>query len=123
LHFDNIIAVKHAGFVNGGWGSNNVHPESTAFIPEELRKTYYAGGFQGGARDTYMNMAFELSKNIAADESKGIIAEWHDESHFNKYLCDKEPVALGHEYCMPEDNITKDPKILALLKDHAAIRS
>jgi len=120
-----IVAVRHPGFINGGWGSPNCDPLSTAYVPEPERGTYFAGGFQGGNIEDFLKMCKALKEAIKVDTENGIMAEWHDESHFNRYLTDFRPgLVLGHEYCMPEDNITlPSPKLLALSKDHNAIRS
>lgn len=119
-----LVAVRHPGFINGGWGSPNVNPLSKAFVPEDERGIYFAGGFQGGMLHSYMEMCNILYHAIETDKKNGVMAEWHDESHFNKYLSvfDSNPRVLGHEYCMPDDNITGNPKILALSKDHNALR-
>lgn len=122
-----LVAVQHPGFVAGGWGSPNVNVESTAYVAEEWRGQYLAGGFQGGTREDYLKMASELDKNIDIDEANGIMAEWHDESHFNAYFYGQEnrvpPLILPHQYCMADTNIVGEPKLLALSKDHAALRS
>ena len=120
---EKLTATRHPGFVNGGWGSNNVDKRSTAFIPEELRKTYFAGGFQGGETTAYLQACKTLSDNISKDEDIGIIAEWHDESHWNSYLSTRTPKIISNEYCMCEKNISGNPKIIALDKNHAELRS
>lgn len=119
-----LVAVRHPGFIKGGWGSPNVNPLSKAFVPEDERGMYFAGGFQGGILHSYMEMCNILYHAIETDKKNGVMAEWHDESHFNKYLSvsDSNPRVLGHEYCMPDDNISGNPKILALSKDHNALR-
>lgn len=118
-----VIATQHCGFIHGGWGSLNVDPQSKAFVPFEKRGVYCAGGFQGGKTDAYMDMVNVLDKNISEDENNGIIAEYHDESHFNNYLSYNEHTIISHEYCMGEAYISGTPKIIALDKNHAEIRS
>lgn len=118
-----LVATKHCGFQSGGWGSTKVDQLSKAFLPKEKWGTYYAGGFQGGEVNAYMDMVNTLDKNIAEDESNGIIAEWHDESHFNHYMHDKSPKELDFKYCMGESYKTDEAVIIALDKNHAEIRS
>lgn len=131
-----LTAVMHPGFFKSqGWGSPSCDPRSTAFLPENLRTSYYAGGFQGGARLEYLSCCKTLSKNISKDESLGIIAEHNDETHWNYYLNSGEYKGelkvLDPSYCMVEnmrqrkqwkiDDIS--PRIIALDKNHKQIRS
>jgi hypothetical protein len=124
INDDGLVAVEHPGFFLGG-GSWETRPESTAFVPPHMRVRYYAGGFNGGERESFLTMAEELAEKIRTDEANGIIACWHDESHLNAYLASLHPRTLSPSYCYPEHldlgwNIT--PKIYALLKDHREIR-
>ncbi len=94
------------------------NPKSTAFIPEIKGKkyVYYAGGFFGATRDKFINICDTLDKDIQKDEENNYIAEWHDESHLNKYV----NVILQHdrnlcniltpEYHIPEEILHKKYK-------------
>lgn len=105
------------------------NPNSTAYVPFGDGVNYYAGGFNGGSSKTFMKMAETISKNVLADEERGIVAEWHDESHMNRYAIDNPPDnILPLAYCCPDWKDKLDfekiqPKILALNKDHQEIRS
>lgn len=126
-----LTAVRHPGFYNGGgsWGND---PKSTAYTKPENRKHYYAGGFQGGSKNYYLSVVCLLADRIAADEENEIMAQWHDETHWNWYLANN-PVfkELSPEYCMVEQQHLRqdwgidhlEPKIIALAKDHAELRS
>lgn len=121
-----LVAVQHPGFAKtGGWGSPNTLKESTAYVAPECRGTYCAGGFQGGYTQSYLIACAELDRNITTDENNGVMAEWHDESHWNKCLSVRgyQEKILSHEYCMSDADISGAPKLLALTKDHAALRS
>ncbi len=130
---EGLTATVHPGFYNGGWGSPNVDSNSKAFVGLSFRKKYHAGGFQGGETKSYLQAVKELSNNIKEDELSGIIAEWHDESHWNKYLMlrTEDFISLNPSYCMVEDVVRRklwgidhlEPKILALNKNHAEIRA
>ncbi len=125
-----LVATLHPGFYNNKGGSWEDRPESKAFVPVELRKKYYAGGFQGGERNAYLMACKEMAENITDDESRGITPVWHDESVFNCYLCERTPRTLTPEYCMVEEAHLREawqishfkPKIIALKKDHDELR-
>lgn len=61
------------------------NPESLAHIPQGAGQTYFMGGLNGGRSKAYLEMIDELERRIAVDETKNIIAIWHDESHLNRY--------------------------------------
>ena len=122
-----LVAVQHPGFWKGGWGDQHTPKTSLAYVPVNERKTYYAGGFQGGSYNSYMMAASSMALAIMADTRKGITAHWHDESHWNKYLTRHPFTELSPSYCFPEAVWAKDlpfaPRIKALDKDHKALRS
>lgn len=130
-----LTAVLHPGYyANNGWGSPNNRQESKSFVPIEYRKAYYAGGFQGGTAQEYLTACATLSHTVEADEAVGIMAEWHDETHWNFYTnyrrIESPSVVLGPAYCMVEQQHLRklwgidhlSPKIIALAKDHKALR-
>ncbi len=86
---------------------------------------YKAGGFQGGKKLPYLRMAGELDKRISIDEELGVMAEWHDETHWNWFLQmrAKNVKTLDPSYCYPESWSLPFPKrLLALDKNHAEMR-
>lgn len=127
-----LLSVKHPGYFHGGWGSPNYPNGTTSYLPPEQRKTYYAGGFQGGNANEYLKCAKNLSERITEDERRGIVAEWHDETHWNTYLNSGQTpfVSLPPTHCMVEQkNLRKlwkidkmEPKIIALAKNHIELR-
>jgi hypothetical protein len=130
-----LTVVRHPGFyISNGWGSQNVHPESKAFVPETGRQKYFAGGFQGGATKPFLAMCRTLADNIADDERRGIIAEHNDESHLNHYLWANPQIPrieLDSGYCMVEESYLRQnwgishltPRIIALTKNHQEVRA
>lgn len=135
-----IVATRHPGFyANNGWGSENNNPESTSALPKDMRKKYYAGGFQGGKTNRYLHMALILASNIQRDQDKGIMAEWHDETHWNHFcnyamernFPDWKLTELSPSYCsVPSEErrklwgIDHLPQIItALDKNHEEIRA
>ena len=99
-----------------------LNKKSTAYT-EEI-KTYCCGGFQGGTSEAFLTMSKTIADNIDIDLEKGIIARWHDETHYNKYLTENKPsIILSRDYCTPEKEQNENSKLLALDKDHKEIRS
>lgn len=123
-----LVAVRHPGFyISGEWGSNNTPKGSTAYLEPINRVKYYAGGFQGGSSDVYLKVIKKLAANIDIDTANGLMADYHDETHWNHFLATTFlPIhELTPEYCMPQawakrvySKIQHLPaKILALEKD------
>jgi hypothetical protein len=55
----------------------------------------------------------------------GIVARWHDESHWNRYLIDHPPsLVLSPSYCCYPDGRSAEfePRISVVLKDAALMR-
>ena len=103
-----LVGVKHPGFAysnnkNGSLETNNL---STAYVDKNNYKDcYIAGGINGGITHFFLKMAKELCRNINIDKSKNIMAEWHDESHLNRYMIDNfdKFKILSTDYCYPEN--------------------
>jgi histo-blood group ABO system transferase len=117
------VATLHPGFV-GRTGSFETNRRSTAFVNPRKAKTYFCGGFYGGARDRFLDIAKTNAANIDDDLNRGLIAVWHDESHWNRYCVDHPPtVILNPSYCYPESvNLDYPKKLIALDKNHSEYR-
>jgi hypothetical protein len=99
-----ITATEHPGYV-GLQGSPEKNPQSTAYLPHT--RTYFCGGFNGGTSGAFLEMADTIRKAVDADDAKGILAIWHDESHLNRYLYDHPPAkVLTPSFCYPEEEIS-----------------
>lgn len=115
--FGKRVAAIHGKFKKKP-GNFDRNIKSTAYVPINITSPYFCGGFQGGSN--YINDAYNLAKNIDIDTSNNIIAEWHDESHWNRYLLDNPPdVILPYHYCSQKE---KNSKILIVKKDIKEIR-
>lgn len=71
-------------------------------------------------------MAKTISENIEIDlKEHNIIAQWHDESHMNRYFHQNTPtIELSPSYCYPESwSLPFNKKLLALDKNHSEIRN
>lgn len=107
---DGLIATHHPGF--------------------HRKEDYYAGGFQGGKRVSFLTASNLMAERIIADEQRGWKPEHNDEWYWNEYLKTETFHALTPSYCMVEQpHLRKtwgiahfEPKIIALSKDHKTIR-
>ena len=124
-----LMGVIHPGFWNktGNEFTYERNPESEAYIEQGLGNHYYMGAFNGGMTDAYLELVDALRVSIDKDLEKGIIAEWWDESHLNRYFLDKEPLSLSPSYLYFEDyHLPFEPKLEILDKvkygGHAFLR-
>lgn len=113
---ENLTACLHPGYFNKSRKkfTYETDPKSLAFISCDQGKYYFAGGINGGKARNFIQAIETMAENIRLDEKKGIIAKWHDESHWNKYLLDRNDVKiLSPSYLYPEGlDIAFDKKIL-----------
>lgn len=123
---DGLTAVIHQGFHDKGrehW-TFETREESRAYVPMNEGQHYYAGGFQGGWVPAWLEAMKWMRDAIDEDERNGIVPIWADESIWNAYLIRHPPVVkLPPSYCTDEGNPMPGAKLLALRKDHAAMRS
>lgn len=123
---DGITATLHPGYV-GTRGTPETNPISRAFCKNNT--AYYCGGFQGGITREYLFAMVEMATNIGRDADDGVMAVWHDESHWNRFLANNPPAkVLSPDYCYPDvpndyyrnkwaaAGMNVSPKILALEK-------
>ncbi len=126
---DERVGTIHPGFYMDVKLSNvalEKRLESLAYIEPNKLKRYYAGGFNGGNSLEFLKMSKIISDNIDIDYLKyNIIAEWHDESHMNKYFLENPPTKeLDPSYCYPESwSLPYKKKLVALDKNHSEIRT
>jgi len=117
------VATMHPGFV-GHRGSYETSKASKARVKDKEGKYYFAGGFYGASREAFHHMLKTNIANIDDDWARGVVAVWHDESHWNRYCIDFPPtVILNPSYCYPESwSLNYPKKLLALDKNHTEIR-
>ena len=114
------------------------NPESTAYIAmpgrivevdskKRFEPLYFAGGFQGGKTEKFLEAMKVMRKRIDEDFTKNYVARWNDESHWNRYLFENPPeVVLNPSYVYPDSLIAQyyvkvwgrnySPKIITLTK-------
>lgn len=98
-----LVATQHPGWC-GTRGTPETNPVSKAYISPNESMQYFAGGFNGGSKNSYLKMAKTISDNIKVDLSNNHIALWHDESHMNRYFIDNPPTKiLNPGYCFAEN--------------------
>ena len=127
--FSDLVATYHPGFYKRPGATFENRKSSTAYVNPSGDMSYFCGGFQGGKAKNYLNASKKIKENINTDGKEGIIAIWHDESHWNAYLRQVKPtLILDPRYCYAEEDYPwlqqfKDTKkIVARIKDEAALR-
>lgn len=118
------VATRHPGFLNQR-GSYETKAASLACVKNNEGTVYYAGGFFGGSKERFFHIIETTTKRINQDLQNGVIAVWHDESHWNRYCIDYPPtLILDPSYCYPESwHLPFPKKLLALDKAHNVLRS
>jgi histo-blood group ABO system transferase len=122
----NLTATIHYGFCDSPRKlfTYEHRAASRAYVRRREGRRYYAGGFQGGESACFLRAMRAMDAAIAADERLGIVACWHDESHWNRYLIDHRPtVELSHEYCCPESWRPESQRIVIVGKNNGEVRS
>ena len=133
-----FIGVNHPGYYKKEQSmpyERRKISEAYIDVPGEI---YWQGCLWGGKTNSVVELCEVLSKRIDIDLSKDIIAEWHDESHLNKFFFENlnRVYALTPEYAFPEvydtdpnklisyPNIDPDNrKIIHLLKNNYSMRT
>jgi len=105
---ERLVAVLHPGYYNKEAMAYNYERRraSTAFIPYDRKNNYhyFMGGLNGGITEDYYRLIDGCNRNIHQDMDDNIMAIYHDESHLNKYLYDRDDVKiLPPSYGFPED--------------------
>jgi len=85
---------------------------------------YFQGCLWGGKSDLVLDMMSILDANIVYDLMHDVIAQWHDESHLNKFYSGRIPQVnvLGPSYAYPElfdEYCNFDKKIVHLAKENS----
>jgi hypothetical protein len=120
----NLVATLHPGFFDKPKSvfTYERNPNSAAYIPHGHGDRYLAGGLQGGRTSDVLAAYDDCIDMLRRDMAAGVMAVWHDESYWNKYLFVrgyKDVQFLDPGYLYPEGSILPFvPKIMLLRKDH-----
>ena len=114
-----LVACRHPGFFDKPKSTYTYErrPQSKAFVADGV--VYRAGGLMGGTTAAFLCAAAELGANIEDDLHNGLVALWHDESHWNAYLANRAPAVgvtihdLSPGFLYPEGwELPFEPRIL-----------
>lgn len=102
---DWFMVCTHSGYYNKSVENfpYDRNQNCTAFIPYGEGKHYAPGGFNGGRSLEFLSFCETCAKNVRIDLKNKIIALWHDESHLNKYILDKNPLIMPINYMYPKN--------------------
>ena len=102
---EKLVATLHPGFYNKERikFTYEKNKKSTAYVSPLQGKYYFAGGLNGGKTLYFIESMKTMRDNTNIDTKNNILAEWHDESHWNRYLVDRNDVKiLPPSYLYPE---------------------
>jgi hypothetical protein len=91
---DLILKVKIGGM--GSWETNK---NSMAYVQRSERKNYVCGGIWFGPNRSIKEMNEILAFRVNQDESRNVMAKWHDESHLNNFATNSDVNVLSPELC------------------------
>lgn len=97
------VVIHPAFWKNAQNATYERNEKSTAYVPYGQEKNYVQGSFYGGYINDFIQLSTECMKNIQIDEQNNIMSIWHDESHLNKYILNKNPLFLTPEYNWSSD--------------------
>lgn len=130
-----LFAVVHPGFARNfmqPWGTPETHPYSESYLTSGPRPVpYVCGGVQGGRTECFVEACRDMVGRIDRDLQKHHTPVWHDESVWNRYVCDRSTevrlftpslcYSVKHEYTWNLREWT--PYIVTVDKDHVFFRS
>ena len=106
-----LIGVIHPGFYKNSQKLDmiKINKNSEAYIDNTEKREYYiCGGIQGGQTSAYFYAMEQMKIMIDNDKKKNIIARWHDESYWNRYMVSNTKLFkfMKPDYCCPEENLS-----------------
>jgi hypothetical protein len=101
---EEIVVAKHPGYINSfpAFYPLERRKMSKAYVPYNNGKYYCIGALIGGTSESFLKMSRILRSAIDEDLKNNIIANWHDESHFNRYIIGRTDLKiLEPSFCYP----------------------
>lgn len=112
---EDLVVVQHPSFYDKKRSQYpyEKNPNSLAYIARYEGKVYVQGCLSGGKSKPYIDLINTINNNTKIDNGNNIVATWHDESHLNKYIMDKNYKLLSPGFSYPENwNIPFNKKII-----------
>ncbi len=117
---EHIFVVEHPGYI---YAKTIEKPferskKSLAKVPFNSKTPYVIGAMNGGEASAFLEMSELLCTRIENDLKHNIIAQWHDESHLNKYVSTHNGIRiLSPSFCYPFGiDVPFEKKIIAVSK-------
>ena len=94
------------------------HRNSLAYIPYNCGGEYVIGAMFGGKTNNFLKMCHTCKERIEDDLKRNVIAQWHDESHMNRYIIGHKEFRILHSgFCYPVGfDLPVEKKISAVSK-------
>lgn len=92
--------------------------KSKAYLSSNQARHYFVSAFFGGVRAEFFRMIGEMKKQVDSDLMWDYIAQYHAESHLNRYFHDNPPrIVLDTSYCYPQGwDLPFPKKIVAMIE-------
>ena len=81
-----LVACRHPGFFDTPEPKHTYERRAASTACVARGTVYLAGGLMGGRTTAFLDACDTLRANIATDLDRGLLAVWHDESHWNAYI-------------------------------------
>jgi len=91
-----LVACRHPSFFNKSSDQFTYERRTESSACVAHGSVYVAGALMGGKTSVFLEACKELHSNIETDFDRGVLAIWHDESHWNAFINNRSP-ALGQK--------------------------
>ena len=125
--FGDLVATIHFGYCQDLAAvlpvRDRAMPAGPRSVPRKASGTTAAASRAAGP-PLFVAAMQAMAAAIAEDEERGIVARWHDESHWNRYLIDHPPaIVLSHDYSCPPQWRPESQRIVIVGKNNSEVRS